>query len=126
MSQILTPAGRQVELILGLPPMNQMDVAATPLYDCFVNTPDQRPFDAVPTDVPLDEMNPAPESIMHPVLRRDALLSAALSLEEVDRCPGNVVNEILWRARKGPEASYPTWATVASARSGAGRPMLAE
>lgn len=106
---------RTMELILGLPPMNQMDAAATPLYDCFVDTPDLRPFDAVPTNVPLDEMNPTPESILHPVLRRDALLSATLPLDEVDRCPEDVFNEILWRARKGPEAPYPVWAILPEA-----------
>ncbi len=29
-----------MELMLGLPPMNQMDATATPMFDCFTNTPD--------------------------------------------------------------------------------------
>ena len=38
---------RTMELMLGLPPMNQMDATATPMFDCFTNTPDFTPFTAV-------------------------------------------------------------------------------
>ena len=31
---------RTMELMLGLPPMNQFDATATPMFDCFTNTPD--------------------------------------------------------------------------------------
>src|SRR5208337_2335116 len=48
---------RTIELILGLPPMNQMDAAASPLRDCFTPTPDFTPFLAVANRVPLDRMN---------------------------------------------------------------------
>ena len=51
---------RTIEQILGLPPMNQFDASATPMFDCFTDTPDYRPFDAVPNQVPLDQMNPDP------------------------------------------------------------------
>ena len=33
--------------MLGLPPMNQMDATATPMFDCFTNTPDFTTYDAV-------------------------------------------------------------------------------
>ncbi len=49
---------RTIELILGLPPMNQMDAAATPLFDCFQDKPDFTPYDAVPNNIPLDRLNP--------------------------------------------------------------------
>ncbi len=49
---------RTIELILGLPPMNQLDATATPMTDCFTNTPDLTPFSAVPNNIPLDQMNP--------------------------------------------------------------------
>ena len=50
---------RTMEFMLGLPPMNQMDATATPMFDCFTGTgPDFTPFDAVTNNVPLDEMNP--------------------------------------------------------------------
>ena len=54
---------RTMELMLGLPPMNQMDATATPMFDCFTNTPDFTPFAAVTNNVPLDQMNPEPKKI---------------------------------------------------------------
>ncbi len=97
---------RTIELILGLPPMNQMDATATPMFDCFTDTPDFTPYEAVTNQVPLDEMNPAPYQIVDPELRRDALVSAKLPLEKEDQCPEDLFNHILWRAGKGHEA-YP-------------------
>ena len=54
---------RTMELMLGLPPMNQMDATATPMFDCFTNTPDYTAFDAVTNNVPLDEMNKSAREI---------------------------------------------------------------
>jgi hypothetical protein len=101
---------RTIELILGLPPMNQMDATATPMFDCFKDTPDLTPFDAVPNNVPLDQMNPQPKKISDRQLRKDALVSARLPLAKPDQCPEDLLNHILWRAVKGPKAPYPDWA----------------
>lgn len=101
---------RTIELILGLPPMNQLDATATPMTDCFMEVPDLTPYVSVPNQVPLDELNPDPKQTAHPLLREDALVSSQLPLDEVDRCPEDVLNRILWRAMKGPEAPYPVWA----------------
>jgi hypothetical protein len=105
---------RTTELILGLPPMNQMDATATPMFDCFTNTPDFSPFEAVPNQVALDEMNPSPKKIKNARLRKDALLSAQLPLEKEDRCPEDLFNHILWRATMGPGRPYPKWAVTSS------------
>lgn len=101
---------RTMELILGLPPMNQMDATATPMFDCFTSTPDFTPFDAVTNNVPLDEMNPPPKKIADAQLRKDAYASARLPLDLADQCPEGVLNEILWRAVKGTQVPYPAWA----------------
>jgi DNA-binding beta-propeller fold protein YncE len=101
---------RTMELMLGLPPMNQMDATATPMFDCFTNTPDFTAFDAVTNTVPLDEMNPAPGQIRNAQLRQDALASAKLPLDKEDQCPEDEFNRILWRAMKGPQTPYPEWA----------------
>jgi YVTN family beta-propeller protein len=50
---------RTIEQILGLPPMNQQDLTAEPMYDAFTNTPDFRPYTALPNQVSLTETNPA-------------------------------------------------------------------
>ena len=102
---------RTIELMLGLPPMNQMDATATPLYDCFTPQPDFTPYTALTNNVPLDQMNPEPKKVSDPLLRRQAYASARLPLDKVDQCPEGVLNRILWHALKGPHAPYPAWAT---------------
>jgi YVTN family beta-propeller protein len=102
---------RSMELILGLPPMNQMDATATPMSDCFTDKPDFTPYVAVTNNVPLDQMNPEPKKISDAVLRKDAYASARLPLEKADQCPEDLLNRILWHAMKGPRAPYPAWAT---------------
>ena len=99
-----------MELILGLPPMNHLDATATPMTDCFTEKADLTPFTSVPNRVPLDQLNPEPGQVADPALRHDALTSGRLPFEEVDRCPEDVFNRILWRAMKGPDAPYPDWA----------------
>lgn len=105
---------RTMELILGIPPMNQLDATATPMFDCFTNTPDFTPFEAAKNRVPLDEMNPKPKRIKDAQLRRDAIVSAHLPLEQEDQCPEDVFNRILWRAAKGSKVAYPGWAVTAN------------
>jgi YVTN family beta-propeller protein len=104
---------RTIELMLGLPPMNQMDATATPMFDCFTSTPDFTPFVPAPNQVALDEMNPNPRRIGDAALRKDALVSARLPLDKEDQCSEDVFNRILWRAMKGSQAPYPVWATRA-------------
>jgi len=101
---------RTMELMLGLPPMNQLDATATPMFDCFTDTPDLTPFVALPSNVPLDQMNPAPKKLSDPLLRKDAYASARLPLDQPDRCPEDLLNRILWHAMKGSQAPYPEWA----------------
>lgn len=109
---------RTMELMLGLPPMNQLDATATPMTDCFLPPgapPDLRPFAALPSNVPLDELNPEPKKISNATLRRHAQLSARLPLDKIDACPEDVFNRILWTAMKGPDVPYPEWAVKADA-----------
>lgn len=103
---------RTIEQILGLPPMNQFDATAVPMFDCFGSAPDFRPFESVPNQVALDEMNPDPNKISDALLRRYALLSAKLNFRKVDACPEDTLNRILWHAIKGSATPYPTWAVT--------------
>jgi YVTN family beta-propeller protein len=105
---------RTMELILGLPPMNQMDATATPMFDCFVDTPDLAPFVAVTNNVPLDQLNPEPKKVADPLLRKNAYASARLPLEKPDQCSEDQLNRILWHAMKGPRTPYPAWAVRAA------------
>ncbi|HYN05204.1 MAG TPA: bifunctional YncE family protein/alkaline phosphatase family protein [Vicinamibacteria bacterium] len=106
---------RTLEQILGLPPMNQLDASAVPMGDAFTDTPDYSPFVAVPSNVPLDQMNPAARALADPLARRDALASARMNFREVDKAPEDALNRILWRAMKGTREPYPEWAVTAVA-----------
>ncbi len=105
---------RTMEQILGLPPMNQFDATATPMFDCFTNVPNFAPFTALPNNVPLDEMNPDPKKVADPLLRKNAVVSGRLNFRKVDACPEDVLNRILWHAMKGSAAPYPAWAVTAT------------
>ncbi len=101
---------RTMELMLGLPPMNQFDATATPMRDCFSEVAVLTPFTALANRVPLDQMNPEPTAIRDPLLLEHALASSALPLEKLDQCPEDLLNRILWHAMRGSAAPYPEWA----------------
>jgi hypothetical protein len=101
---------RTMELMLGLPPMNQLDATATPMSDCFTNAPDLTPFAVLPNNIPLDQMNPEAKKVSDALLRKHAYASARLPLAQVDQCPEDLLNRILWHAMKGAQAPYPQWA----------------
>jgi hypothetical protein len=103
---------RTIEQILGMPPMNQFDASASPMFECFQDKPDLTPYTAVPAQVALDQMNPKVAAISDPVLRKDAVVSATLNFREVDRAPEDVLNRILWRAIRGSRVPYPEWAVT--------------
>ncbi len=102
---------RTIELILGLPPMNQMDAAATPMSDCFVDAPDFTPFTALTNNIPLDQMNPPARAHRDPKMRYFAEVSARLPLHKIDACPEELLNRIIWHAQKGSAIPFPKWAT---------------
>jgi YVTN family beta-propeller protein len=106
---------RTLEQILGLPPMNQFDASAVPMWDTFTDTPDLTPFVALPANILLDQMNPPALALVDPVARRDALASARMNFREVDKAPEDALNRILWRAMKGTREPYPEWAVTAAA-----------
>jgi len=105
---------RTMELMLGLPPLNQMDATATPMFDCFTDAPDFSPYTTVGNTTPLDEMNPPPEKISDAQLRKDARLSARLPLAKADQSPEDLFNHILWRATMGSQRPYPVPAVTAA------------
>lgn len=103
---------RTMEQILGLPPMNQFDATAVPMFDCFTETPDLTPYDAVPNRIPLDRMNLEPKAIADALLRKNARLSARLNFRMIDACPEDTLNRILWHSVKGGGTAYPEWAVT--------------
>jgi DNA-binding beta-propeller fold protein YncE len=91
---------RTMELLLGLPPLNQYDAAASPMYSLFRTPARLKPFDAVPARWPLDELNPE-----NAVMARESL---AMRMDIADAIDEDLMNRVLWADAKGPDAPYPT------------------
>jgi YVTN family beta-propeller protein len=111
---------RTIEQILGLPPMNQMDMAASPMRDLFTTTPNFAPFDAVPNQIPIAEMNPGSDPVpgTPPVEPTVSPIQAAWQAESdtmkftdpatpPDQSDPNVLNHAIWYATKGYDTPYP-------------------
>ena len=104
---------RTMELILGLPPMNQLDASATSMASAFTETPDLAPYEAVKNQIPLDRLNPEAEAIRDPQARHWAQVSLELPLDEVDEADEDTFNRILWHSTRGRDDTYPAWAVTA-------------
>lgn len=104
---------RTIELMLGLPPMNQMDATANPMTACFNPVPDFAPYDCLTNNVPLDKMNLKFAEIKDRRQLRDAIISSTFKLDKPDQCPEDKLNRILWHAQMGFDEPYPLWAITA-------------
>jgi hypothetical protein len=97
---------RTIENILGIPPMNQLDLSAEAMTECFTKNPDFSPYKAVKNNIPLYKLNPSLSS-----LAGDELFWAQKSLEQdlddVDRIDDDTFNRIIWHAVKGYDRPYP-------------------
>jgi YVTN family beta-propeller protein len=105
---------RTMELVLGLPPMNQFDASATAMASCFTDKIDLTPYNFVPNKIPLDQMNPEMVNIRDPRQRHWAEVSLKLDLDEVDEADEDTFNRVLWHAARGRDDTYPAWAVLPS------------
>jgi YVTN family beta-propeller protein len=90
---------RTMELILGLPPLSQYDAAANPMFASFTDRPDLTPYVHEPARIDLNARNTP--------LAYGAERSARMDFSEYDKIDDFELNEILWRAVKGPDAPLP-------------------
>jgi YVTN family beta-propeller protein len=96
---------RTIEQILGLPPMNQLDLAATPMRSLFTDKADLTPYTAtVPTLVPAN--NPPLEVLTGPA-RAWALVSQQMDFTHPDAIDDQLLNHAIWYADKGFTVPYP-------------------
>ncbi len=99
---------RTIEQILGLPPMNQMDMAVEPtsMKHVFRNRPNRTRFRALPNQVPLDELNPQ-VSALKGLQKEWALASARMDFSKPDAADENLLNRVIWYSTKGFDKPYP-------------------
>ncbi len=97
---------RTIEQILGLPPMNQLDLAAEPMYDLFTNTADNRPYNAQPNRVPLDILDP-PAAALTGMARAWADWSAKQNFNSEDEIAFAPFNRLTWYTSNNFTKPYP-------------------
>jgi YVTN family beta-propeller protein len=97
---------RTMEQIIGLPPMNQFDQAADPMFSVFTAHPDLTPYTALPNKIPLNEMNP-PIAALHGLRRELAIASTKMNFSEPDAAPEDLLNRVIWHSVKGYNTPYP-------------------
>jgi hypothetical protein len=102
-----TSVVRTIELVLGMPAMNQFDLTATPMTDCFMSKPDLTPYAHVPNTVPLDELSPM-KTALRGTLRRLAEASSKQDFSAPDRANPLVMARAVWAAQR-PGVPFP-WA----------------
>jgi hypothetical protein len=91
---------RTIEQILGLPPRNQFDLAAEPMFTTFTAKADFTPYTARPNTIPLDEMNPALAGLQG--LQRDlAKFSLTIDSSEPDSAPADLLNRAICALGQG-------------------------
>jgi hypothetical protein len=90
---------RTIELILGLPPLSQYDAAATPMWRCFSNKPNNTIFKSLPSNINLNDVNPGGTKL--------AALAKGLDFSEIDLVSDDIMNNMIWKGIKGEKSKVP-------------------
>jgi YVTN family beta-propeller protein len=107
---------RTIEQILGLPPMNQFDLIASPMTTCFVDHPlddddkNFKPFNHLPNQVPLDKgVAPATASLspMAKAWRKAKERIFAGKSTKPDAEDPDIVNHLAWYEATNFKRPYP-------------------
>ncbi len=99
---------RTIEQILGLPPMNQMDMAVEPtsMKHVFMAKADSTPFRALPNQIPLDELNPDLARLKG-IEKAWAIASSKMDFSKPDAADTEMLNRLTWYATRGFDTPYP-------------------
>jgi YVTN family beta-propeller protein len=95
-------AVRTIEQILGAQPLNEKVAAATPMYDAFTTRPNNKPYNAVPNQVPLTEGIATPPACGLDTLGKTGAAATALKRAEAQQTavPAN---------ERATAAAWQTW-----------------
>ncbi len=105
---------RTVEQILGLPPMNQIDLAAQPMDDVFTDKPDFTPYTFHANRIPLDTMNATLKQAKSPIQREWIRWSGRQDFSRPDMLSFEAFNRLTWYSTYHFARPYPGDAKVLS------------
>jgi len=97
---------RTIEQILGLPAMNQLDLAAMPMSDAFTNTPNFAPYNVRPNNIPLDTLVPAASTLTGPA-QAWAQWATKQDLSSEDLVNTGQLNRDIWYSAHNFAVPYP-------------------
>ena len=107
---------RTIEQILGLPPMNQFDLVASPMFNLFTNTPNAAPWTHVRNQVPLDQgVQGSSAAQLSPVAKAWSQAKAQMfegKLHKADSEDPTTMNHWAWYEATGFSRPYPGEKTV--------------
>ncbi len=90
---------KTIELVLGLKPMTQFDLSATPILNSITDNPDFNPYTPVKPLIDLEAKNLASTY--------GAKRSAEFDFAVEDDIPDVELNEIIWKSIKGKDSKMP-------------------
>jgi phospholipase C len=106
---------RTIEQILGLPPINQFDLVASPMFNLFTNTPNTAPWSHVPNQIPLNQGVNGPVGEQTPMAKAWSQAKAEIfkgKLTKPDSEDPSTVNHWAWYEATGFKRPYPGETTV--------------
>jgi len=101
---------RTIEQILGLKPMNQFDLVASPMYNLFTNTPNTAPWSHVPALIPLTQGVTASNAPLSPIAKAWKQAKAEIfknKMTKPDSEDPQTVNHLVWYESTGFKRPYP-------------------
>jgi hypothetical protein len=100
---------RTMEVLLGMPPMNQLDASAAPI-DIFQSDADLRPYRAIFPDVAADNwlVRPAHDAETAHWIQQ----TKKQDLTAADMADPQVLNQIIWFSVRGKDSSMPAMARL--------------
>jgi hypothetical protein len=101
---------RTIEQILGLPPMNQFDLVASPMYNLFTNTPNAAPWTHVAENISLSQGTTASNEKLSPMAKAWSLAKAEIfkgKMTKPDSEDPETVNHWAWYETTGFTRPYP-------------------
>jgi YVTN family beta-propeller protein len=101
---------RTIEQILGLKPLNQFDLKASPMATDFTNTPNFTPWTHVPAQVPIDQgvmASNEPKSEMEKLWKAKKASMFAGKMNKPDAEDPYTLNHLIWYEATGFKRPYP-------------------
>lgn len=104
---------RTIENILGMQPLTQFDLVASPMFDAFQDTPNVAPYNHVPAVMPLDQGPnlPASKTIAYTPLQKAWLKATEQVMkgkyDKADAVDPNFLNHVIWYSATDWKRPYP-------------------